>query len=151
MRIYLDNCVLNRPFDDQTQERIYLETQAFLILLKKIEDKEIEMTNSDAIQYETDRLTEWERKEKIISYLNLAKEYIFSSKQIEERALEIEKLGIIGMDALHIATAEVANVDYFITCDDILLKRYKRNKDKINLKILSLLEILGVIYYDKNN
>ena len=151
MKIYLDNCVLNRPFDDQTQERIYLETQAFLILLKKIEDEEIEMTNSDAIQYEIDKLTEWERKEKILSYLNLAKEYISLSNKIKERALEIEKLGIIGMDALHIAVAEVANVDYFITCDDILLKRYKRNKDKINLKIVTLFEIIGVIYNVENN
>ena len=151
MKIYLDNCVLNRPFDDQTQERIYLETQAFLILLKKIEDEEIEMTNSDAIQYEIERLTEWERKEKVISYLNLATEYIVLNENIEERALEFEKLGIMGMDALHIAVAEVSNVDYFITCDDILLKRYKRNEDKINLKIVTLLDIIGIIYYDKNN
>jgi len=27
-RVYLDLCCLNRPFDDQTQERIRLETEA---------------------------------------------------------------------------------------------------------------------------
>lgn len=32
MKIYLDNCCFNRPYDDQTQIRISLETQAKLYL-----------------------------------------------------------------------------------------------------------------------
>jgi len=36
MRIYLDVCCLNRPFDDQTQERIHLESEAVLIILSNI-------------------------------------------------------------------------------------------------------------------
>ena len=31
LKHYLDNCCLNRPFDDQIQQRIYLETEAKLI------------------------------------------------------------------------------------------------------------------------
>ena len=34
-KIYLDNCVLNRPFDDQSQERIRLETEAIVLLLSR--------------------------------------------------------------------------------------------------------------------
>lgn len=30
MRVYLDNCSFNRPFDDQTQIKISLETEAKL-------------------------------------------------------------------------------------------------------------------------
>ena len=30
MIIYLDNCCYNRPFDDQTQERIHLESEVIL-------------------------------------------------------------------------------------------------------------------------
>lgn len=37
MRIYLDVCCLNRPFDDQTQDRIHLEAEAVLTILKYIE------------------------------------------------------------------------------------------------------------------
>ena len=48
INIYLDNCILNRPFDDQTFERIFLETQSFLILLKKIEEKQVMLTTSFA-------------------------------------------------------------------------------------------------------
>ncbi len=125
--------------------------QAFLILLKKIEDDEIQMVHSVAIKYEIDKLSEWEVKEKILSYLNLAKEYIHINNKIEKRSLALEELSILGIDALHIAIAEAAKVDYFITCDDKLLKRYKRNKDKFNIKIVTLFEIIGVIYNVENN
>jgi len=36
-KIYLDVCCFNRPFDDQTQERIKLETEAILLILKRFE------------------------------------------------------------------------------------------------------------------
>lgn len=32
MKVYLDNCCYNRPYDDQTQIRISLETQAKLYI-----------------------------------------------------------------------------------------------------------------------
>jgi hypothetical protein len=31
MKIYLDNCCLNRPFDDLSQDRVYLEAEAILM------------------------------------------------------------------------------------------------------------------------
>jgi hypothetical protein len=41
-RIYLDNCCFNRPYDDQTQMRIYLETQAKLHVQSLVCEKKIE-------------------------------------------------------------------------------------------------------------
>ena len=38
MRIYLDNCCYNRPFDDQTQDRIHIESEAVLAILKACEN-----------------------------------------------------------------------------------------------------------------
>lgn len=52
MRVYLDTSVYNRPFDDQTQAKIFLETQAVLIILQKVEDKEIELVNSPTLENE---------------------------------------------------------------------------------------------------
>ena len=37
MKLYLDLCVYNRPFDYQGQERIALETSAFIYILEMIE------------------------------------------------------------------------------------------------------------------
>ena len=38
MLLYLDNSVLNRPFDDQTQPRIHLEAEAVLAIVADIEN-----------------------------------------------------------------------------------------------------------------
>ena len=151
MKIYLDNCVLNRPFDDQTQDRIYLETQNLLIVLKKIEEGDIKLITSFAIEYEIKEITEWERKEKIKNYIELAKNTVTLSNEITKRAFELTKIGLIGMDALHIAAAESVSVDYFVTCDDKLLKNARRNKNKINIKVVSLFEMIGEIYNAENN
>jgi hypothetical protein len=40
--IYLDNCAYNRPFDDQSQLRISLETQAKLYIQSLIKDNKDE-------------------------------------------------------------------------------------------------------------
>jgi hypothetical protein len=41
-KIYLDACCLNRPFDDQTQSRIYLEAQAIMTKLKSMSIRDLE-------------------------------------------------------------------------------------------------------------
>jgi len=46
MKIYPDICTLCRPFDDQSQPRIWLESQALCVILNLIEDGQIEMTRS---------------------------------------------------------------------------------------------------------
>jgi len=38
MRIHLDVCCSDRPLDDQTQDRIHLETEAILTIMKFVED-----------------------------------------------------------------------------------------------------------------
>ncbi|WLT38257.1 hypothetical protein NON20_22660 [Synechocystis sp. B12] len=40
MKLYLDTSVLNRIFDDQTQARIALETQALRMILQLVETEE---------------------------------------------------------------------------------------------------------------
>ena len=36
MRLYLDNCCFNRPFDDQSQLKVRLETEAKLFIQQGI-------------------------------------------------------------------------------------------------------------------
>jgi hypothetical protein len=35
MKLYLDSCCYNRPYDDQTQERIHLEGEAVLAIIHR--------------------------------------------------------------------------------------------------------------------
>ncbi len=51
-KIYLDTCCLNRPFDDQTQERIRLESEAVLAIISRIEKGEWDWIGSDVLMDE---------------------------------------------------------------------------------------------------
>ena len=52
MRIYLDNCCFNRPYDDQTQMRVSLEAQAKLHVQELIKADKLELASSWFITYE---------------------------------------------------------------------------------------------------
>ena len=43
MRIYMDLCCFNRPYDSQAQARIRIETEAKIIIQQKIKDGECEL------------------------------------------------------------------------------------------------------------
>ena len=48
----------------------------------------------------------------------------------------------MGMDAVHIACAEKAKADFFVTCDDNLIKRLKRI-DNIEFLYYSVIDFLS--------
>jgi len=135
MKVYLDVCCLNRPFDDQTQDRIHLEAEAVLTILKYIEKKRWSMINSDAILYEVNKIPDPERKTKVQFTLFNAKDYVQINEQILRRAKQIQQLGVKSFDALHIACAEAAQADIFLTTDDKLLKKVQQFVDKIKVKV----------------
>jgi len=75
-RLYLDTSVLNRPFDDQAQARIRLEMEAFLAILEKIEEGTVDLVGSTVLDFETEANPVPERRERIQSYLRLAKHFV---------------------------------------------------------------------------
>jgi predicted nucleic acid-binding protein len=125
MKIYLDTSVLNRIFDDQTQVRIYFEATASLLIFMLIEKGYLELASSEILIYENENNPYEERKIFINSLIREAKLFQELDEEILKRAQEIEKLSIKGLDALHLACAERLNVDYFLTCDDKIIKKYK--------------------------
>jgi predicted nucleic acid-binding protein len=143
MKIYLDLCVYNRPFDDQGQPRIVVETVEFMFLLEKAINKEMTIINSFVLEYENSKSPLIDRRDKIEDLLKIASEYVRYSERLENRAEEIEKRGFMAMDALHIACAEAAKSDFFITCDDLLLRKGKANKDKLKVRIVGLMEFFS--------
>jgi hypothetical protein len=54
MRIYLDNCYFNRPYDEQNNMNIYLETEAKLYIQNKIKNGVLELAWSYVLDYEND-------------------------------------------------------------------------------------------------
>lgn len=143
MKVYLDLCIYNRPFDDQRQPRIVVETVEFMFLLEKAINKEMTIINSFVLEYENSKSPLIDRRDKIDDLLKIASEYVRYSERLENRAEEIEKRGFMAMDALHIACAEAAKSDFFITCDDLLLRKGKANKDKLKVRIVDLMEFFS--------
>ncbi len=67
MRIYLDACCLNRPFDDQLQERIRLESEAILLIMKRLHSREWYWLESDVLTTELARIPDPQRRERVLS------------------------------------------------------------------------------------
>ncbi len=63
MRIYLDNCCFNRPFDDQAQIRIKLDAEAKLKIQEEIRFGNIKLVWSYILDYENSKNPLLERKE----------------------------------------------------------------------------------------
>lgn len=55
LRIYLDNCCYNRPYDDQLQIRISLEAQAKIFIQNAIKLGKIELATSYILVYENNK------------------------------------------------------------------------------------------------
>ncbi len=55
MRIYLDLCCFNRPYDDQGQTRVRLETEAKLVLQQKVRDGQCELVWSAILDFENSK------------------------------------------------------------------------------------------------
>lgn len=143
MKIYLDLCVYNRPFDDQTQRRIALETMAFLILLELAINGDLVIIGSFALDYENSRNPLEERRYMIKDLFSVSTKHVDFSKEIEERASAIENTGIAAMDALHIACAESAGSDIFVTCDDTLIRKVRPIHDKFKIKTANILDFIS--------
>ncbi len=89
--------------------------------------------NSKAIEFELEKTSNREKAEQVASLLTLAQTKIDSSDASVARAEALISIGFKLYDALHIAFAEVANVDVMLTTDDRLLRRAL--KCKVDLRV----------------
>jgi predicted nucleic acid-binding protein len=133
--VYLDVCCLNRPFDDQSQDRIRLESEAVLTVLSFCEMGDWQLVISDVVDYEISHIPDPERKERILAYTGLARDCIKVDDRIKRRALRLTQIGFKAYDALHIACAEGANIDVFLSTDDKLLSLARRSEGELVIQV----------------
>ncbi|MBQ9437371.1 MAG: hypothetical protein IJU50_03490 [Lachnospiraceae bacterium] len=148
MRVYLDNCCYNRPYDDQTQLRISLETQAKLAIQSYVRSGNIELVTSYMTEYENEMNPVLSRKTSISRFQDeYSTVYVDESmdEKVKRMAEGIELTGIKHKDACHIACAMLSNSDYFISTDDRLLK-YKAE----GMRLLTPIEFIN-IWEDMND
>ena len=131
MTIYLDNCCYNRPFDDQTQERIHLESEAVLSILKMGQMKRAVIVGSEILELEMNRMMDENKKQKVMDLYKVAGMNILYTDKIKKRAADIMSVSnISAFDSLHIAAAEEGNADVLLTTDD----KFEKMAEKLDLK-----------------
>lgn len=99
--VYLDTSIYNRPFDDPSQPKIYLETQAVILILQMVEAKLIELVNSSVLEYENSRNPLTLNQKAMDRYLKMAVVKQILNPAIQVRTEQLEQLGLKAMDALH--------------------------------------------------
>jgi len=111
-RIYLDVCVLCRPFDDQQQARIRLETNALSLILAKVREANLHCIISQGHDAEINAIRDAEERH----YLNFLLEQLGTRPKsdrliVRQRAEELVDGGMGIADAAHVAFAEFAQAD----------------------------------------
>jgi predicted nucleic acid-binding protein len=123
MRLYLDNCCFNRPFDDQEQISVKLETEAKLSVQERISDGAFELVWSYILEFENNQNPYSERSSFVREWKDVAVCRITATEDIVNAAERLENIGLKIKDALHIACAISANADFFLTTDKKLLNK----------------------------
>jgi predicted nucleic acid-binding protein len=117
VKLYLDNCCFNRPFDDQSQTKVKLETDAKLDIQDKIQNREYELVWSYILEAENNRNPYLNRKEYVSGWKEIASVHCVCSDEIVDRAERLRQYGIKPLDALHLACAIDSKCDCFLTTD----------------------------------
>jgi len=130
-RIYLDVCALCRPFDDQTQMRIRLETDAVQFILSHVRSGNLTLVVSPAHGIEIRAIEERTEREHLLAMLRqIGRHVAFDLKQARTLAEQLTQRDLGPADAAHLAFAEEAKAD-FITCDDRLLRQCQRVRPSV--------------------
>ncbi len=115
--------IYNRPFDDQSQIRVRLETIAVFEILQMVKSGSLLLVWSFMLEYENSLNPYDDIRIEIESVSSLASEDVMSSENIRKAARQYEKRGIKPRDALHIACAVKSGAEHFLSCDDKLVRK----------------------------
>ncbi len=123
MRIYLDNCCFNRPYDNQDDIKIRIETEAKLNIQEKVKNNLLELAWSYILDFENYNNPFLEKRIEIQKWSSIAKYNIIENDNILNSMNNIIKIGLKPLDSLHISCAIELNCDFFITVDRGILKK----------------------------
>ena len=143
IKLYLDNCSFNRPFDAQEQILVELETIAKLEIQKLVKLGEFELVWSFMLDKENSDNPHENRREQILTWKKNASMVIKENTiEITKQAKELENKGVKAKDSVHLAIAIMSNCNYFITTDKKLLNK--------NIKEIAVINPINFIEREGN-
>ena len=96
MRLYLDMCVWKRPFDDQSNDRIWIESQAIMRIFDLVHVGDMQIFISMALVLENDRNPKAWRKHRVATLMASFGRPIPLTEVILVRAFDIPWFGFHG-------------------------------------------------------
>ena len=141
--IYLDNCCLNRPYDDQTAARVRLEAEAVELILNGVVESRVSLLWSDTLDTESEQNPFEERRTGIARWKKSASAIIRDAPSIREQARSLALDGFKPLDALHVASAVAGGASHFLTVDDGILNKRDRVREIIIASPLEFVQSFG--------
>ena len=142
MKIYFDNCTFNRPFDDQRQIRIRIESEAKLHIQEQIKKGSLRLVWSYILDFENNENPFQERRDAIQKWRELAENDIEENHDIISKAKELTKIGLKAKDALYVECAVVGKAEYFLTTDDMILRKLSSYSE---IKVTNPMDFIRVL------
>jgi len=143
--IYMDCCCLNRPSDDQTQDKIRIESDVIIAILYKCFYDSWKLIGSDIVDYEIRKTPDVNKMNKALDLYKIKKENINVNEIIIKRAKELQEYGLKSMDSLHFASAEYRNVNVLLTVDKDFVNNSKNIVSSLRVEnpINWFMEVIG--------
>jgi len=143
VRIYLDMCALKRPFDDQSNARIALETTAVLSILKSVAEGRAEAVRSIAHQAENSRNPDERRSRAVSMWLETLNPLEETSPVVSSRTSVLHESGLGPIDAFHLAWAEHLKADVLVTTDDDFRAKASQPDVMSTVRVLDPVSLVG--------
>jgi predicted nucleic acid-binding protein len=135
IRVYMDTCCFNRPFDDQNQLRVRLESEATLLVLESVTRGKWALIGSDALDAEIVAIRDPIRRRRVMNLTRAATEQVSIDADRSRRQQVLEVMGFGSYDSVHIACAEAAGADVLLTTDDALIRRARRMQHHLAVRV----------------
>ncbi len=106
-----------------------------LAILERCETGEWELIISEMVETEVAQIADQEQRQRIEGALLMARSHIRVNETVESRGEELQNLSFQGFDTIHLACAEIAQVDVFLSTDDRLLRRAARHHNSLTVAV----------------
>lgn len=143
MRIYLDNCCYNRHHDKKVSDEISRDKNAVIAIQKEIIRKNLELATSFILHYENSRNRNIRNRNYNDFFIKSYRTIYVGIDKLDDLSKKVELLRALGVkikDAYHIASAILADCDFFVTVDKKLL-----NVSSDEIKIISPVELVKIL------
>lgn len=114
---------------------VHLEAEAILSILNHSRNVGWSLIGSEAIDYEISKMPDRDKRLMVQILSSLHDVYVRVDAGVEKRALELKRVGLKSLDALHVACAEKAKAGIFLTTDDNLLNKAEKSKKTLKVKV----------------